>query len=320
MGHQLKKNILISIAFAFIISIALAFYSDFNSIISSLQNFPPLIIPLLLLIMLCNFLLRFLKWHFYIKILNIKISIKDSLFIFFSGLSMGVTPGKWGELIKSYLLKEISGVSISKTAPIIFAERITDIISLIILALFGALIYQYNSIGLIVLIISFAFLLYLIGNHSFGNAIIKYLTSFKLISKYVVTFQNLYDGSKELLKIVPLIKMLLISFVMWIIEFFGFYIILSNFIDSISFLWASFAYAFAIIVGSFSMFPGGLGFTEGTLTFFLVNKGLTKADAVAITVLIRLVTLWFSVIIGIITLIFYQRMKHKDFSNIEIMK
>ncbi len=270
--------------------------------------------------MFCNFILRFLKWHYYLRILKVNISTKDSFMIFFSGLAMSVTPGKWGELLKSYLLKEISGEPISKTAPIIFAERMTDIISVIILALAGALIYKHNSISLIILILSFAILIYLISNHKFGNAIIKYLASFRIMEKYIDTFQNLYDGSKELLKISHLIKMILLSFIMWIIEFFGFYIILSNFINNISFVWASFAYAFAIIVGSFSMFPGGLGFTEGTLTFFLVNKGIAKGDSVAITVLIRMVTLWFSVLVGVITLILYQRKKHKDFSNIEIMK
>ncbi|MCK7516981.1 MAG: flippase-like domain-containing protein [Ignavibacteriales bacterium] len=43
-----------------------------------------------------------------------------------------------GELLKSYLVKQVNGTSISKTAPIVFAERATDFLSLTILALAGA--------------------------------------------------------------------------------------------------------------------------------------------------------------------------------------
>ena len=269
--------------------------------------------------MLLNFFVRFMKWHFYLKLLKIGISFKDSLYIFFSGLAMGVTPGKWGELLKSYMVKEVAGEPISKTAPIIFAERMTDIISLIILALIGTVIYEYDSISLIFLIVGFLILLYIIGNRSFGNFIIKKLKTIKLINKYITTIENLYNGSYELLKIVPLIKMILLSFIMWFIEFFGFYIILCNFIPNISFVWASFIYSLAIIIGSFSMLPGGLGFTEGTLTFFLVNHGLEKGNAVAITVIVRIVTLWFSVLLGFLVLSIYQRKKKNLFFNFEKM-
>ena len=313
MGNKLKNNILPAIFFAFLILLALAFYSDFNSTITSLQSFSFYLIPILLLIILLNFFVRFLKWHYYIKLLKINISVKDSLFIFFSGLSMSVTPGKWGELLKSYMIKEITGDQISKTAPIVFAERITDIISLIILALVGTIFYQYGRVSLIVLVTGFVVILYSISNRTFGNLIIRYLKSVKIIRKYVVTIENLYNGSFELLKIIPLIKMILLSFFMWGLEFFGFYIILSNFINNISFVWASFIYAFAVIVGSFSMFPGGLGFTEGSLTFFLVNRGLEKGDAVAVTVIIRMITLWFSVLLGFIVLLVYHKKRKKNF-------
>ena len=58
---------------------------------------------------------------YYLKLLDIKISASDSKSIFFSGLAMSATPGKLGELLKSYLLKKITDVPVSKSAPVIFA-------------------------------------------------------------------------------------------------------------------------------------------------------------------------------------------------------
>lgn len=63
-----------------------------------------------------------------------------------SGLVMSVTPGKMGELLKSYLVKQVNGTSISKTAPIVFAERATDFLSLTIMALIGAYYFNYGKI------------------------------------------------------------------------------------------------------------------------------------------------------------------------------
>jgi len=53
--------------------------------------------------------------------------------------------------------------------------------------------------------------------------------------------------------------------------------------------------------------PGGLGLTEGSLTFLLVQKGVSADIAVATTFIVRVVTLWFAVLVGIVSLSFYQK-------------
>ncbi|MFW9806266.1 MAG: lysylphosphatidylglycerol synthase domain-containing protein, partial [Candidatus Thorarchaeota archaeon] len=68
-------------------------------------------------------------------------------------------------------------------------------------------------------------------------------------------------------------------------------------------LQATFVHATASIIGAISFLPGGVGTYELTsvalITFLL---GLTPADASAATILIRVVTLWFSVIVGFVAL------------------
>jgi len=67
-------------------------------------------------------------------------------------------------------------------------------------------------------------------------------------------------------------------------------------------------------VGALSMLPGGLGVTEGSLTLMLVQKGLSEPNAFAATFIVRAVTLWFAVLVGAISVLFYQ----KRFGNIII--
>jgi uncharacterized membrane protein YbhN (UPF0104 family) len=64
------------------------------------------------------------------------------------------------------------------------------------------------------------------------------------------------------------------------------------------------------------MLPAGLGVTEGSLTFLLVSGGVASSVAVASTFIIRTVTLWFALLVGIISLYFYQ----KEFGKINFEK
>src|SRR5207244_11990079 len=63
---------------------------------------------------------------------------------FISGLSMAITPGKVDELLKSYLLKRSTGTPISRTSPIIVAERLSDGIGMLLLASTGLALYRFG--------------------------------------------------------------------------------------------------------------------------------------------------------------------------------
>src|SRR5438270_3713265 len=54
---------------------------------------------------------------------------------------MTMTPGKVGEWLKSYLLLQRWGVPLGTSAPIILAERLTDGVAMLLLALGGLLAY-----------------------------------------------------------------------------------------------------------------------------------------------------------------------------------
>src|SRR6185312_948054 len=79
-----------------------------------------------------NYCLRFLKWEFYLARLDIRgIPKADSFLTFLSGFVLTVTPGKVGEVFKSLVLHETHRVPMPKTAPIVVAERVTDLIGII---------------------------------------------------------------------------------------------------------------------------------------------------------------------------------------------
>ena len=78
-----------------------------------------------------NYLLRFWKWELCLGWLDVRgegpddapnLTLGRSLVIYLAGLSMSVTPGKVGEVLRSGLLKASDGVSFARTAPIVVAD------------------------------------------------------------------------------------------------------------------------------------------------------------------------------------------------------
>ena len=61
-------------------------------------------------------------------------------------------------------------------------------------------------------------------------------------------------------------------------------------------------YPIAMLVGAASMLPGGIGSTEASLTLLLTSGGAPLATAAAAAVCIRIATLWFSIVLGFISM------------------
>ncbi len=316
MLDKLKRNIILALIFAFVVFLALAFYSDFDSVISSLNKFNFELIPVLLLIIMFNLFFRFLKWHYYVRELNVRISFYDSLLIFSSGLVMSVTPGKWGEILKSFLIKHKTGKEVSETIPIVIAERITDIISLVLFALVGAYLLDFGTTIIYTIGFGYLSLIYIFLNRRFSKKIFAWIKNINFFSKHSNKIEHINKNLFQLFKLRVFSVSLFLSFIAWLFEFFGFYIILRSFTINISALLSSYIYSFATIVGSLSMLPGGLGATEGSLTFLLSNNGFEKEIAVVATLIIRLVTLWFAEFLGAIALLIFSKKEMLNITNI----
>ncbi len=61
------------------------------------------------------------------------------------------------------------------------------------------------------------------------------------------------------------------------------------------------------LVGALSMLPGGLGATETSIIGLLNLKGVDFSLAYSLTLLIRLMTLWFATLLGVISLFLIER-------------
>lgn len=321
MFQKYKKRIIYSLVFGALVYLGLSIYANLNELLIAFSRFKWLVFPLVLFLSLCNYTARFLKWEYYTRILGIKIERKMNFLIFLSSFIMAITPGKVGEVFKSYLLKEQNGTSISRSAPIILAERITDFLSLILLSLIGAFMFGYETKLIIFTGVFFIVLIMLISSKRISYSVIRYFEKFKSFSKISHKVHTAYDSINQMVRFKELMVTLLLSIISWFFECTGFYIVINSFgaenLIHVNIFAATFIYGFATIAGAVTMLPGGLGATDASIAFLLVSLQNTAQNiAVAATLIIRVATLWFAVVVGVISILFYQRISHKRLSEI----
>src|SRR6185436_16330534 len=116
-----------------------ALYRGLHQIRDSLSRFTWSAFALACTLAFGNYLTRFLKWEYYLARLGVRgVPKLDSLLTFLSGLVLTVTPGKVGEVFKSLVLHQTHDVAVARTAPIVLAERLTDVLGIVILIVAGS--------------------------------------------------------------------------------------------------------------------------------------------------------------------------------------
>ncbi len=106
----------------------------------------------------------------------------------------------------------------------------------------------------------------------------------------------------------PLVVGTAISFVSWGLECLGVYLCAVGLGADLGFLTVVFVFAVSSLLGVLSMLPGGIGAVEAGLAVqFVTVAGLSAGLAGALTLIIRLATLWFATLVGIVGLLVVRR-------------
>ncbi len=256
-----------------------------------------------------NYLLRFIKWHAYLRLLEISVRPAHSLLIFLAGLIMAISPGKVGEVVKSVLLKRSRDISIARTAPIVVAERLTDLLGLFILAAVGIVVFQYGIIAFSIALVAVLGMVALLQFPSLINGLLDRLDKIPVVRRYREQLDRAYRSTRTLIAWRPLTATTILSAAAWSMEVLAFAWILSHLGVSAPLLFESFfVYSTATLIGALSFLPGGLGATEGSMAGLLLWLELFEelTPAIAATYLIRFTTLWFGVIVGFLSFLLYE--------------
>lgn len=310
--QRFGKRLFIGIALGALVYLAMAVYAGWDQLSQALSLFQwPLLVPILLL-SLANYFVRFLRWQIYLRRSSVRIPAKLSLGIFMSGLVMSVTPGKFGEVLKAYLVKAHSGTPVSRTGPVVVAERLTDLLALVLLLFVGSLMYRSGWIELCLSGAITLLLLLGLGSPQVTRVVLASAERIPAARQHVQRLERAYASMHFLLRPSLLAPATVLAAVAWFAECLGFALILHGFGADEPVARATFVYALSTLVGALLLLPGGLGGTEGSMVALLVADGTPKSLAVAATFLVRLATLWFAVLVGALVLLGSRRLAVAD--------
>lgn len=307
---KLLGKIILGIAAGVVIYVGFSIWADARSVGRALADFRWLIAVAAVSLASLNYLVRFARWHYYLKVLGLTVPVGHSFLVFLGGFSLTVTPGKLGEAVKALLLKESHGIPAARTAPIVIAERFTDLMGLLLLACVGIFTFKTDPRFLAIGAALIGFGLLVVSVSPIANFLLDLSARLPVVQKTTPKLREAYATTATLLRPRALLLGVLLSIVSWFFECAAFWAVVMGFGGaSVDIQAATFIYASMTVAGALSFLPGGLGVTEAGMLAMLgqLGHGCNRGVAAAATFVTRLCTLWFAVLVGVVALLIFAR-------------
>lgn len=251
------------------------------------------------LLSLFNYGLRVVRWRMYLQRLGHDLPWGFVSLTFMAGFAFTLSPGKLGEMVRARYYQP-RGIPIGAVSGAFFVERLLDLLVMILLAV--AVLADVQAYR------SFLWLaVALVGGLLAGVAFMPWarieqamgLTPVGKVRQAIQAVAHMFVSARKFLDPGMLFTGLLIGLIAWAAEAVGLKLVADVIAPvQLSVSAAMGIYAIAIIVGALSFLPGGLGSTEAVMAALLFAHGYTMPQAILLTLVCRLLTLWLAVLIG----------------------
>jgi len=305
---RLKNNLVLALALGVVVYLLLIVFAGYGELVAALKRFDWSLLPAIIALVVASYAVRFLRWSYYLGLLGVDVPVVKSAAIFVAGLSMTVSPGKLGEVFKSVFVRRVTGAPIARTAPAVVAERVTDGTGMVAWGLLGGLAFGLGLGGLLLFLALAVLATAALRSKWLSLLAERVLGRLPLARRLVPHLGDFHGSSARLLAAGPLMAGTAVSFLSWGLEILAVYLCVIASGAEVRFLVTVFVFAAATLGGVLSMLPGGLGSAEALMIGgFKTAAELSTGLAGALTLVIRLVTLWFATFLGLAGLLLLRR-------------
>ena len=250
---------------------------------------------------LLNYLLRSLRWRYYLQRLGHRVGFAFAAMTYTAGFAYTLSPGKLGELGRArYYLPH--GVALPDTAAAFFAERLLDIAVIVVLAAFWSLRSSRYQLVTLTVATGVGMLLVLLATAPWA-LVTNRARSWRAVPSALRTplagVISMIASTQALFQPAALTIGFAMGLLAWGLEAIGLWVLTEMFpLVHLDLLGAVGIYGLGSLAGGISMVPGGLGTTEAVMSALLATSGFSIPEALLITMTCRLVTLWLAVFLG----------------------
>lgn len=298
-----KRRILIGLAaLGAVVYLVLAAKVDIDRLSEALRTLGYAGSTVILLLSLLNYGIRFGRWHMYLAQLGRTLPIWRNFLYYLSGFAFTVSPGKVGEAVRSVYLRS-DGVTYSESIAALFVERLLDLLAIILLA--SLIVMEHTRFRPLVIgaLAAVGTVIALASQSALPDALESFARRMPAnwLTRSVAGLATLIRASRRLLKLRLLLIGGALGVIAWGAEGFGFFIICTGLHLAIKIPTAIGLYSISVLAGSAAFFlPAGIGGTELAMTALLIEHGVLLRSALLATLLCRLATLWFAVLLGVV--------------------
>jgi uncharacterized membrane protein YbhN (UPF0104 family) len=312
LGRALRRTGATLAAFLLACAALLWFARD-SEMMTAASLLSPAVILGCLALSLGNYVLRGWRWVLLGRAFGVAAPAGRQMLYFFAGFALTVTPGKLGEVVRLWLLRRHHGVPYARSMPLLAGDRVMDMVAICLLALAGAaLTSQYVLVTAVLAAACVALLAAL--THA---PLLLHLIDWA--ERRLRRAPGLFARAREVCATLPaigrpavLLPALLLSLFGWLAECLLLMLVVHALGTPIGFGESMLVFCLAAVAGAVSLLPGGLGAADVGLLGLLRLVAVPEPSAIVATILVRLATLWFAVLLGLATLPFALRRRTRS--------
>ncbi|MBL7206841.1 MAG: flippase-like domain-containing protein [Candidatus Aenigmarchaeota archaeon] len=309
---------IIPLLFSLFLLALLIYFSDVAKILDILTRVDLIFVGLGLAVWFLGAVIRTFRWRYLLRHVNVNVSFLKCLKVLVSGIFIAnLTPGKTGEPVRSLLLKNETGDSLSVTLPSIFFERVFDILSMIAISLIGLVfitamigeIYFWFSIAIGAYVILFLIIIFIASSESrtkrfigWGCSVFSFIPKIREIGNRLDDFSpNFHNSFRTYKNFRVTLVAIFYSFIIWILEGIVLYIASLALGLNITLLSAVAIISIATLISVITFLPGGIGSSEIIMVLLISSIFAFSLPEITTAVLLaRILAFWMYAFFGII--------------------
>jgi len=277
-----------------------------------------------LLVFVFYLFVRSLRWHVMLKATKEDVKLRELVPVYFLNFMISnVTPGRSGEVVAPFLMKQHVGSSTGMGFSVVLVDRILDILFIVGTAILGFIYYLlftnlpqsinvafYTAIAVLVAMAGMMIVLAIWEKGAF--AFLKAFTNcfFRKRQKQLLEgLSSFYDGLKTVRKVMP--KLVVYVILSWFLLAISYFlrvraVLYSPLLPIIS------CWIISICIGMASLIPSGLGSSQASFAYLISFTGSDFAHATAAALTAKFVALCVIFALGLSSLFWIRKRESVD--------
>ncbi len=246
-----------------------------------------------------NTALRIVRFAYYMRRLHAHVPLQGLALLYVAGYSMSATPAKIGELLRVTLLQVRHGVPYRRGLAAMVADRATDVLAVTALCIASLAAYPAYWLPAAAMGAVFAGGSILLAH---PRRLCRLVAVVYAVTgrhhRFLFRLRRLIRQTAVLFGSEPLAIGVGLGAAGWLLECLALWACAQMLSPGVSVPQAVFVFSFATLAGGLTFLPGGVGGTELTMVSLLTLAGLSASQAIVVTAIVRLGTLWFGLACG----------------------